>query len=74
VALMVVDTSALVAILFNDLKPTLRARLGFRVETAEPTAFLPAAPAILFAGLVSGGLGYTLQIVAQRYTPSARRR
>ena len=43
--------------------------IGF--ETAEPTAFLAAAPAILFAGLVSGGLGYTLQIVAQRYTPSA---
>jgi drug/metabolite transporter (DMT)-like permease len=41
-------------------------------ETAAPPAvFLAAAPAILFAGLVSGGVGYTLQIVAQRYTPPA---
>ena len=40
-------------------------------ETAEAGAFLAAAPAILFAGLVSGGLGYTLQIVGQHYTPPA---
>jgi drug/metabolite transporter (DMT)-like permease len=40
-------------------------------ETASPATFLTAAPAVLFAGLVSGALGYTLQIVAQRYTPPA---
>ena len=40
-------------------------------ESAEPAAFLSAGPAILFAGLVSGGLGYTLQIVGQRRTPPA---
>lgn len=41
------------------------------LETAAPAAFVAAAPAILFAGLVSGGVGYTLQIVAQRATPPA---
>ena len=41
------------------------------LERAAPGAFIGAAPAILFAGLVSGGLGYTLQIVAQRHTPPA---
>jgi drug/metabolite transporter (DMT)-like permease len=30
-----------------------------------------AMPAILYAGLLSGGVAYTLQIVAQRYTPPA---
>ncbi len=38
---------------------------------APAAAFLAAAPAILFAGLVSGAVGYTLQIVAQRHTPPA---
>ncbi|HKN28887.1 MAG TPA: DMT family transporter [Roseiarcus sp.] len=32
---------------------------------------MEAAPSILFAGLVSGGVAYTLQIFAQRYTPPA---
>ena len=40
-------------------------------ERAETSDFLAAAPAILFAGVVSGAVGYTLQIVAQRYTPPA---
>jgi drug/metabolite transporter (DMT)-like permease len=40
-------------------------------ETAEPSAFLAAAPAILFAGLGAGAIGYTMQIIAQRYTPPA---
>ncbi len=38
---------------------------------ASAAAFLAEAPAILFAGLVSGAVGYTLQIVAQRFTPPA---
>ncbi len=29
-----------------------------------------ALPSIAYAGLLSGGVGYTLQIVAQRYTPA----
>ena len=32
---------------------------------------LTALPAILYAGLFSGGIAYTLQIFAQRYTPPA---
>ena len=30
-----------------------------------------AGPAILYTGLLSGGIAFTLQIVAQRYTPAA---
>lgn len=42
------------------------------IEARAPAAaFLAAAPAILFAGLVSGALGYTMQIIAQRHTPPA---
>ncbi len=50
----------------------LAAAASAALEGAAPAAaFLAAAPAILFAGLVSGAVGYTLQIVAQRYTPPA---
>ena len=40
-------------------------------ETVEPRAFVDAAAWIVFAGLVSGALAYTLQIIGQRYTPPA---
>ena len=41
------------------------------LETVEPHALVQAAPLILFAGLVSGAIAYTLQILAQAYTPPA---
>ena len=41
------------------------------LERAAPHAFLDAAPAILFAGLVSGAVAYTLQIFAQAHSPPA---
>ena len=37
-------------------------------ETATLSGIAAAAVPILYCGLVSGGLGYTLQIVAQKYT------
>ena len=40
-------------------------------ETVQPHAFVDAAPAILFSGLVSGAVAYTLQIFAQAHTPPA---
>jgi drug/metabolite transporter (DMT)-like permease len=40
-------------------------------ETVDPHAFVEAAPMILFAGLVSGAVAYTLQIIAQAHTPPA---
>ena len=47
----------------------LAAIASLALETAVPRAFVDAAPAILFSGLVSGAVAYTLQIFAQRYTP-----
>jgi drug/metabolite transporter (DMT)-like permease len=48
------------------------AALGSLVfEIVEARQFVEAAPWILFAGLVSGALAYTLQIVALRMTPPA---
>ncbi len=44
--------------------------IGFAVEPADWHAARDALPTILYAGLLSGGVGYTLQIVAQRYTPA----
>src|SRR5271165_1038270 len=41
-----------------------RSRASSRTRSLRP-------PLILFAGLVSGALAYTLQILAQRYTPPA---
>ncbi|RBP09109.1 EamA-like transporter family protein [Roseiarcus fermentans] len=49
----------------------LAAAASLAFETAPPAAFVAAAPEILFAGLVSGALGYTLAIFGQRHTPPA---
>lgn len=40
-------------------------------EQARPADLLSALPAILYAGIASGGIAYTLQIVAQRHAPAA---
>jgi drug/metabolite transporter (DMT)-like permease len=40
--------------------------LGF--ETTEMTSLLPALPEILYAGIFSSALAFTIQAVAQRYT------
>lgn len=40
-------------------------------EQARPSDVLSALPAILYAGIASGGIAYTLQIVAQRHAPAA---
>jgi drug/metabolite transporter (DMT)-like permease len=40
-------------------------------ESVALGAFAAAAPTILFAGIVSGALAYTLQIFAQAHTPPA---
>ncbi len=39
-------------------------------EPVTATSLKTAFPAMAYAGLVSGGLGYTLQILAQRHTPA----
>ncbi len=41
------------------------------LQPATPDQFLAALPALAFAGIVSSGLAFTLQIVAQRHTPAA---
>lgn len=45
--------------------------LGLSVEPFSTTGLIEAAPAILYAGLCSGGVAFTLQILAQKYTPAA---
>lgn len=45
--------------------------LGLIFEPVSLPGISAAAPAILYAGLLSGGVAYTLGIVAQRYTPPA---
>ena len=51
----------------------LAALASIALESVEPHAFVEAAPLILFAGLVSGALAYTLQILPSA-TPRRRRR
>jgi len=38
-------------------------------EPLEPAALLAALPSILFAGILSGGVAYTFQFIAQQHTP-----
>ncbi len=42
--------------------------LAFFMESPAPDKVISAAVPILYCGIVSGGIGYTLQMVAQRYT------
>lgn len=42
---------------------------SFLFETIDLSSILRTGPSILYAGLLSGGLAYTLQIIAQRSTP-----
>ena len=44
--------------------------LGAIFEPVKLQGVILSAPAILYAGLVSGGIAYTLQIIAQKYTPA----
>lgn len=44
---------------------------GFLSEPVSLPGIHSALPAILYAGLLSGGVAYTLQIVAQKHTPPA---
>ena len=41
------------------------------LEMPVPADFLPMLPQLAFAGIVAVGLGFTLQLVAQRYTTAA---
>jgi drug/metabolite transporter (DMT)-like permease len=44
---------------------------GLMSEPSSLSGIGAATPAILYAGLLSGGVAYTLQIVAQKHTPPA---
>ena len=45
--------------------------LAFIIETPSPGAVMAAIAPILYCGLVSGGMGYTLQMIGQRYADPA---
>ncbi len=45
--------------------------LALALEPVQAGAILAAAPSILYAGIVSSGIAFTLQITAQRHTPPA---
>ena len=49
----------------------LAALSSFVFETTQPGAILATAPTILFSGIISGALAYTIQIFAQAHTPPA---
>lgn len=46
--------------------------VAFALEPVEWSAILPALPEILYAGVFSGGIAFTIQAVAQRYTTPAQ--
>lgn len=45
--------------------------LAFAFETVSWDGISQVIPSILYAGILSGGVAFTLQIVAQRHTPAA---
>ena len=49
----------------------LAALCSVLLESIPPGAIVATAPTILFAGVVSGAIAYTIQIFAQAHTPPA---
>ena len=49
----------------------LAGALSLATERAQWSDFQASLPAIAYAGIASGGIAYTLQIVAQRHAPAA---
>ena len=49
----------------------ISAFIAFVTETPSVEKLISAAVPILYCGLISGGVGYTLQIVAQKFTEPA---
>jgi drug/metabolite transporter (DMT)-like permease len=45
--------------------------IAIPTEVFDPLAIAMASPEILYAGIVSGGLAFTLQIIGQRHTTAA---
>lgn len=45
--------------------------MAFIVEQPAPDSIMAAAYPILYAGILSGGIAYTLQVIAQQYAPPA---
>lgn len=44
---------------------------GLFIESYSLSAFLSASWALLYAGILSGGIGYTLQSLGQKFSPSS---
>lgn len=53
-----------------SLTAVLGLAVGFAVEPVNWSGVLAALPAILYAGLISGGIAFTMQNIAQRHTPA----
>ena len=45
--------------------------IGLPIEGVDIQAITPAIPAILYTAILSGGIAYTFQIIAQQHTPAA---
>jgi drug/metabolite transporter (DMT)-like permease len=65
-----VDTIKLAFLQFS-ICAILSLVIAIVVETSTIAAILDAAIPILYAGLMSVGIAYTLQVVAQRYVPAS---
>ena len=44
--------------------------IGLAIEPVHWDGIVAAMPAILYAGLISGGIAFTMQNIAQRHTPA----
>jgi drug/metabolite transporter (DMT)-like permease len=66
-----VDRPFLLCFIQAAVTAVVAAVLGVVTEASTLHALAAALPSLLYAGLVSGGIGFTLQIIAQRHTPAA---
>ncbi|ESR26898.1 DMT family transporter [Lutibaculum baratangense] len=71
VAVMRTSRPLLISVAQFALCGILSLAAGIWLEPLSMAAVVAALPELLYAGLVSGGIGFTLQVIAQRWAPPA---
>jgi len=59
------------ALMQNGITGLASLPVALLLEPFDVPGLLAVAPAILYGGIVSSGIAFTLQVIAQRHTPSA---
>ena len=66
--IMQINAPFQLSVLQSIVTATIAAIIMLLLESPSPGDFVPMLPQLAFAGIVAVGIGFTIQLVAQRYT------